>query len=107
MTTEYRDEKLIKQLEAEVEENECGVMDCLMCFCFGGLGLVCIVPKYNKRKFASDRLLLELAKPKNPNYTPVPVPVPAAVQVYPTEKTVQSGDNMPENQPKLGVKPVI
>lgn len=66
---EYRDEKLCKELEQQIEENECGVFDCLMCFCFGGLGLICIVPKYNKRKLANDRLLLELAKPK---YTPPP-----------------------------------
>lgn len=85
MATEYRDEKLIKQLELEVEENECGVFDCLMCFCFGGLGLICIVPKYNKRKFASDRLLLELAKPKNPNSSP-PRSEAVIPPAYPTEK---------------------
>ncbi|CAO3640401.1 unnamed protein product [Mucor hiemalis] len=92
MATEYRDEKLVKELEKEVDENECGVFDCLMCFCFGGLGLICIVPKYNKRKFASDRLLLELAKPKNPNPSPAHFnhpPVQESVPAYPVEKVAQ------------------
>lgn len=62
--TEYRNEKLIKELEAEIEENECGASDCLWCFCCGVLGLICIVPKYNKRKLASDRLIIEYQKPK-------------------------------------------
>jgi hypothetical protein len=86
---EYRDEKLVKELEKEVEENECGVFDCLMCFCFGGLGLICIVPKYNKRKFASDRLLLELAKPKNPHSSPTPASEAVTPPAYPAEKVAQ------------------
>lgn len=85
MATEYRDEKLIKELEKDIEENECGVFDCLMCYLFGGFGLICIVPKYNKRKLANDRLLLELAKPKNPNASAVKESVP----VYPGEKVAQ------------------
>ncbi|GAA5798843.1 hypothetical protein HPULCUR_004249 [Helicostylum pulchrum] len=71
--TEYRNEKLIKELEKEVEENECGVSDCCWCFCCGIFGLVCIVPKYNARKLANDRLLLELAKPKRPQQANPPV----------------------------------
>ncbi|KAG2199059.1 hypothetical protein INT46_011054 [Mucor plumbeus] len=70
MSTVYRDEALIKQLEAEIEENECGASDCLWFFCCGIFGLVCIIPKYNKRKFANDRLILELSKPK---YVPAAV----------------------------------
>ncbi|KAL7320031.1 hypothetical protein PS15m_003102 [Mucor circinelloides] len=64
MSVQYRDEALIKQLEAEIEENECGASDCLWFFCCGVFGLICIIPKYNKRKFANDRLILELSKPK-------------------------------------------
>ncbi|EPB82425.1 hypothetical protein HMPREF1544_10812, partial [Mucor circinelloides 1006PhL] len=54
MSVQYRDEALIKQLEAEIEENECGASDCLWFFCCGVFGLICIIPKYNKRKFAND-----------------------------------------------------
>jgi hypothetical protein len=82
MATEYRDEKLIKELEKEIEENECGASDCLWCFCCGVFGLICIVPKYNKRKFANDRLLAELAKPKY-------VPPQAAPQYFPPDKAAQ------------------
>lgn len=71
--SEYRNEKLIKELEKEVEENECGISDCCWCFCCGIFGLVCIIPKYNQRKLANDRLLLELAKPKKPQQARLPV----------------------------------
>jgi hypothetical protein len=81
-TTEYRDERLCRELEAEIEQNECGPADALWCLCCGVFGLICIVPKYNKRKFANDRLLAELAKPK---YTAPPQQAPA----YSLEKAAQ------------------
>jgi hypothetical protein len=62
----YRNEKLIRELERDLEENECGASDCLWLFCCGIFGLVCVIPKYNKRKFANDRLLDEMKKPERP-----------------------------------------
>jgi hypothetical protein len=62
LMTEYRDEKLIKQLEAEIEANKSDFVDCLSCLCFGELAL--LSPKVNKRAQAEDRLILELKKPK-------------------------------------------
>jgi hypothetical protein len=67
---EYRDEKLVKELERQMEENECDASDCFRLFACHFLGLVCIIPKYNRRKFASDRLLIELQKPKRPKSLP-------------------------------------
>lgn len=75
----YRDERLIRKLEQDMEENECGASDCLWLFCCGVFGLVCVVPKYNKRKFTSELLLNELKKPEQPKYnqfqSPSPLPV--------------------------------
>jgi hypothetical protein len=62
--TEYRDEKLIKQLEAEIEENKLDSVDLMGCFAFGDLFSFCLLSKTAKLERAEKRLALELKKPK-------------------------------------------
>ncbi|KAI9354936.1 hypothetical protein BD770DRAFT_444842 [Pilaira anomala] len=64
--TEYRNEALVRQLQREIEENECGFADCCLCFFCGFFSLICIIPRYNARKLARDRLLIEMGKPTKP-----------------------------------------
>jgi hypothetical protein len=85
MATEYRDERLVKELEAEIERNNCGVDDCLWIVCCGVFAAICVLPKYNKRQTAQSKLMIELAKPIRPkgqSNTPPPPsyekPLPSA-----------------------------
>lgn len=111
--TEYRDEKLVAELEKEIQDNECGIDDLFWCCCCGVFGLICIVPKYNKRKLANDRLIIELQKPKyNPNqaypgpqhpqpmYVAQAAPVPQyAPQLPPQYPPNQSPQHVSEKMP--------
>lgn len=85
--TEYRNEALVRQLQREIEENECGFADCCLCFFCCFFGLICIIPRYNARKLARDRLLIEMGKPTKPPQ-----------QILPMSKITSIEDQRPEEQ---------